>query len=158
MGHRNPLGLALNPVTGEIWENEDGPNGGDEINVLQPGKNYGWPVVSYGRFYLGPRVSENPWKEGMEPPLVFWVPAIASPAWRFTPATNFPHGKGACLSAACEPARSHDPDTWSGSTSTTSGKNCTAKGCSAISRNAFAMCARDPTVCSTCSLRKTMAL
>ena len=74
MGHRNALGLVLNPVTGEIWECENGPNGGDEINVLQAGKNYGWPVVSFGRFYLGPRVSEKPWQEGMEQPLVFWVP------------------------------------------------------------------------------------
>ena len=67
-----PLGLALNPVTGEIWKCEDGPNGGDEINVLQAGKNYGWPVVSFGRFYPGPRVTERPWQEGMEQPLVFW--------------------------------------------------------------------------------------
>ena len=94
MGHRNPLGLALNPVTGEIWENEDGPNGGDEINVLQPGKNYGWPVVSFGRFYLGPRVSENPWKEGMEPPLVFWVPAIAISGMAFYTGDKLPAWKG----------------------------------------------------------------
>jgi glucose/arabinose dehydrogenase len=94
MGHRNPLGLAVNPVTGEIWENENGPNGGDEINVLQPGKNYGWPVVSFGRFYLGPRVSENPWKEGMEPPLVFWVPAIAISGMTFYTGDKFPAWKG----------------------------------------------------------------
>lgn len=94
MGHRNPLGLAVNPVTGEIWENENGPNGGDEINVLQPGKNYGWPVVSFGRFYLGPRVSENPFKEGMEPPLVFWVPAIAISGMTFYTGDKFPAWKG----------------------------------------------------------------
>jgi glucose/arabinose dehydrogenase len=94
MGHRNPLGLALNPVTGEIWENEDGPNGGDEINVLQPGKNYGWPVISNGRFYLGPRVSEIPWKEGMEQPLVVWVPAIAISGMAFYTGDKFPAWKG----------------------------------------------------------------
>jgi glucose/arabinose dehydrogenase len=93
MGHRNPLGLTLNPVTGEIWECEDGPNGGDEINVLQAGKNYGWPVVSFGRFYLGPRVSDKPWREGMEQPLVFWVPAIAISGMTFYTGDKFPNWK-----------------------------------------------------------------
>jgi glucose/arabinose dehydrogenase len=93
LGHRNPLGLAVQPDTGAIWEVENGPNGGDEINVLQPGKNYGWPVVSYGRFYLGPRVSENPWREGMEPPLVFWVPAIAPSGLTFYTGDKFPNWK-----------------------------------------------------------------
>jgi aldose sugar dehydrogenase len=93
MGHRNALGLAVQPDTGAIWECEDGPNGGDEINVLQPGKNYGWPVVSYGRFYLGPRVSEKPWQEGMEQPLVFWVPAIAISGLTFYTGDKFPNWK-----------------------------------------------------------------
>ncbi len=93
MGHRNALGLAVQPDTGAIWECEDGPNGGDEINVLQPGKNYGWPIVSYGRFYLGPRVSEIPWREGMEPPLVFWVPAIAISGMTFYTGEKFPNWK-----------------------------------------------------------------
>lgn len=93
MGHRNPLGLAVEPDNGAIWECEDGPNGGDEINVLQPGKNYGWPVVSYGRFYLGPRVSEKPWQEGMEQPLVFWVPAIAISGITFYTGDKFPNWK-----------------------------------------------------------------
>ena len=93
MGHRNALGLVLNPVTGEIWECENGPNGGDEINVLQAGKNYGWPVVSFGRFYLGPRVTEKPWQEGMEQPLVFWVPAIAISGMSFYTGDKFPNWK-----------------------------------------------------------------
>jgi glucose/arabinose dehydrogenase len=93
LGHRNALGLTVQPDTGEIWECENGPNGGDEINVLRPGKNYGWPEVSYGRFYLGPRVSENPWKEGMEPPLVFWVPAIAISGMTFYNGDKFPNWK-----------------------------------------------------------------
>ena len=93
LGHRNPLGLTVHPVTGEIWENEDGPNGGDEVNVLQPGKNYGWPVVSFGRFYLGPRVSEKPWQEGMEQPVVFWVPAIAISGMTFYTGDKFPNWK-----------------------------------------------------------------
>ncbi|MCU1335982.1 MAG: PQQ-dependent sugar dehydrogenase [Bryobacterales bacterium] len=93
LGHRNALGLAVNPETGAIWECEDGPNGGDEINILQPGKNYGWPVVSFGRFYLGPRVSENPWREGMELPVVFWVPAIAISGMTFYTGDKFPNWK-----------------------------------------------------------------
>jgi glucose/arabinose dehydrogenase len=93
LGHRNPLGLAVQPDTGAIWENEDGPNGGDEINILQPGKNYGWPVVSYGRFYLGQRVSEKPWQEGMEPPVVFWVPSIAVSGMTFYTGDKFPNWK-----------------------------------------------------------------
>jgi glucose/arabinose dehydrogenase len=93
LGHRNALGLTLQPDTGAIWECEDGPNGGDEINVLQPGKNYGWPLVSFGRFYLGPRVSEKPWQEGMEQPLVFWVPAIAVSGLTFYTGDKFPTWK-----------------------------------------------------------------
>ncbi len=93
MGHRNALGLAVQPDTGAIWECENGPNGGDEINVLQAGKNYGWPIVSFGRFYLGPRVSEVPWREGMEPPLVFWVPAIAVSGLTFYTGDKFPNWK-----------------------------------------------------------------
>ena len=94
MGHRNMLGLTVHPVTGAIWESENGPNGGDEINVLQPGKNYGWPIVSAGRFYLGPRVNERMWQEGMEQPLVFWVPAIATSGLTFYTGDRFPSWKG----------------------------------------------------------------
>ena len=77
MGHRNTLALIFHPVTGALWNAENGPNGGDEINVVEAGKNYGWPVASYGRTYDGPWVSKVPWKEGTELPLVFWVPSIA---------------------------------------------------------------------------------
>ena len=93
MGHRMPLGLAINPATGDIWECENGPNGGDEVNILAPGKNYGWPVVSYGRFYGGPRVSTNPYHEGMEPPVIFWVPAIAPSGLTFYTGDRFPNWK-----------------------------------------------------------------
>lgn len=93
MGHRNALGLALHPATGEIWETENGPNGGDEINILQPGKNYGWPIVSFGRFYAGPRVSERPWQEGMEQPAVFWVPSIATSGITFYTGDKFQNWK-----------------------------------------------------------------
>jgi aldose sugar dehydrogenase len=94
LGHRNMLGLAVHPDTGAIWESENGPNGGDEINVLQAGRNYGWPVVNYGRFYLGPRVNNHAWQEGMEDPLVFWVPAIATSGLTFYTGDRFPQWKG----------------------------------------------------------------
>jgi glucose/arabinose dehydrogenase len=77
LGHRNGHSMALNPETGEFWVTEQGPNGGDEINVLKPGANYGWPFVSFGRNYMGPRISDNPIREGTELPVVFWVPSIA---------------------------------------------------------------------------------
>ena len=94
LGHRNIMGLAVNPLTGDVWENENGPNGGDEINVLQPGKNYGWPVVSTGRFYLGPRVNDRFHQDGMEQPIVFWVPAIAVSGMTFYTGDRFPNWKG----------------------------------------------------------------
>jgi glucose/arabinose dehydrogenase len=91
-GHRNSLGLIVHPVTGELWNSENGPNGGDEINIIHAGKNYGWPVVSLGRDYPGPWQGKFE-QAGMERPLVYWVPAIAVsglaiytgdrfPAWR----------------------------------------------------------------------------
>jgi glucose/arabinose dehydrogenase len=75
MGHRTQLGMAVNPETGEIWAAEQGPNGGDEINILKAGKNYGWPVVSYGRNYMGPRLGTS--RPEMEEPAVIWIPSIA---------------------------------------------------------------------------------
>jgi glucose/arabinose dehydrogenase len=93
MGHRNQLGLAVNPVTNQIWASEQGPNGGDEVNIIQAGKNYGWPVISYGRSYPGPRVSEKPWQEGMEQPVVVWIPSIALSGMTFYTGDKFPGWK-----------------------------------------------------------------
>jgi len=93
LGHRNILGLTVNPVTGDVWSVEDGPNGGDEVNALAAGKNYGWPLLSFGRFYLGPRVSMQPYREGFEPPVVFWVPAIATSGLTFYTGDRFPEWK-----------------------------------------------------------------
>lgn len=77
-GHRNAYGLAYHPDTGELWESEIGPLGGDEINILHAGHNYGWPLVSTGRNYTGTEVSDRPWfREGMDSPRMFWVPAIS---------------------------------------------------------------------------------
>jgi glucose/arabinose dehydrogenase len=77
VGHRNGHSMVLNPWTAELWATEQGPNGGDEINVLEAGANYGWPLVSHGRVYSGPLISPNPTLEGTKQPLVFWVPSIA---------------------------------------------------------------------------------
>ncbi len=93
MGHRNQLGLALNPYTGEVWAGEQGPNGGDEINIIRPGRNYGWPVVSDGRDYRGHYLSPSPFKEGMERPHVLWVPSIALSGMAFYTGDRFPNWK-----------------------------------------------------------------
>jgi glucose/arabinose dehydrogenase len=93
LGHRNILGLTVNPDTGAVWSVEDGPNGGDEVNALAAGKNYGWPLLSFGRFYLGPRVSTQPYRDGFEPPMVFWVPAIATSGLTFYSGDRFPEWK-----------------------------------------------------------------
>jgi glucose/arabinose dehydrogenase len=94
LGHRSSLGLAMHPGTGEMWQNENGPNGGDEINILRPGRNYGWPIVSYGRTYTGPWQSERPRHEGFEPPVVIWVPSIAVSGMAFYTGDRFPKWKG----------------------------------------------------------------
>ena len=77
VGHRSPQGLAVHPSTGELWENEHGPLGGDEINIVRAGKNYGWPLVTYGKDYDGTVISEYSTREGYESPFLFWVPSIA---------------------------------------------------------------------------------
>jgi len=82
-GHRNPQGLALNPFSGELFEHEHGPQGGDEINVIRKGANYGWPVITYGREYWGPKIGEGTAKAGMEQPLHYWDPSIAPSGMAF---------------------------------------------------------------------------
>jgi glucose/arabinose dehydrogenase len=94
LGHRNQLGLIVHPETGEIWQHENGPNGGDELNIILPGRDYGWQEVSFGRHYSGPRVSEDPTREGIEPPLVYWVPAIAVAGMAVYTGDRFPAWKG----------------------------------------------------------------
>ena len=93
-GHRNPQGMTVNPETGEVWASEHGPMGGDEVNIIKRGANYGWPVVSYGRKYSGEVISEQPWREGMEPPRFFWVPSIGISNILFYTGDRFPAWKG----------------------------------------------------------------
>ena len=94
LGHRNTLGLMLHPQTGELWQHENGPNGGDEVNILAPGRNYGWPEISFGRNYSGDRITEHPTREGMESPLLVWLPAIAAAGMAVYTGDRFPAWKG----------------------------------------------------------------
>jgi aldose sugar dehydrogenase len=100
MGHRNPLGLYFHPVTGDLWSTEEGPQGGDELNKIEMGKNYGWPRTSLGRNYDGTKVGEGFSAPGIEDPVVFWVPAIAISGLSFYDGDKFPAWKGNALVGA----------------------------------------------------------
>ncbi len=93
-GHRNGYGLTIHPETGQIWQAEIGPMGGDEVNILQPGHNYGWPLVSTGRNYTGSLVSDQPWaRPGMDNPRIHWVPSISPSSLMFYTGDKFPSWK-----------------------------------------------------------------
>lgn len=95
LGLRNPDGLAINPQTGDLWEAEFGPKGGDEVNIIKPGKNYGWPVITYGTEYSGRKVGDGiQQKEGMEQPIYFWNPSISPGCIAFYNSTAIPEWKG----------------------------------------------------------------
>jgi glucose/arabinose dehydrogenase len=96
-GHRNPQGLAKNPTTGAIWDQEHGPKGGDEINIIKKGANYGWPVVTYGIDYDGTIISEKTQKPGIEDPIYYWVPSIAPCGMTFVTSDIYPAWKGHLL-------------------------------------------------------------
>ncbi len=93
-GHRNSQGLALQPGTGKLWEEEHGPRGGDEINVVEKGKNYGWPVIGYGIDYSGAKIHDSTKKAGMEQPVKYWVPSIAPSGMTFYDGAAFPAWRG----------------------------------------------------------------
>jgi glucose/arabinose dehydrogenase len=94
LGHRTTLGLAVHPSTGQIWQSENGPNGGDEINILVPGGNYGWPIVSLGRTYQGPWHAQKFQQEGYIDPIVYWMPSIAVSGLAFYTGNRLPKWKG----------------------------------------------------------------
>lgn len=96
-GHRNPQGLALHPETGKMWSHEHGPQGGDEINIIQPGKNYGWPSITYGINYDGTKITDNKSLPGMEQPIHYWVPSIAPCGMVFVTSDKYPAWKGNLL-------------------------------------------------------------
>ena len=99
-GHRNPQGLAYDPVNNRVWETEHGPKGGDELNLIEAGKNYGWPLVSYGINYDGSTISEDPKKPGIEDPKTYWVPSKAPSGLCYVTSDKFPGWKGSLLSGA----------------------------------------------------------
>ena len=94
MGHRNQLGMAYHPETGELWATENGPQGGDEANIIQPGGNYGWPLASYSRNYRGDYVSKTPWLADFTGPEVVWWPSIAPSGMMFYTGEHFPEWQG----------------------------------------------------------------
>ena len=92
-GHRNPQGLVFNPVTGELWETEHGPRGGDELNIIRRGHNYGWPVITYGINYDGTPITDHTAQDGMDQPITYWVPSIATGPITFYTGDRFPQWK-----------------------------------------------------------------
>jgi aldose sugar dehydrogenase len=96
-GNRSVMDFTAHPVTGDVWEVENGPQGGDEVNILKPGANFGWPIATYGRDYDGKRFSPQPWVEGTDLPEVFWVPSITVSSLRFYTGAKFPKWKNNLL-------------------------------------------------------------
>jgi glucose/arabinose dehydrogenase len=95
IGHRNMQGAAIHPATGELWSHEDGPQGGDELNIELPGRNYGWPVITYGREYVtGLKIGEGATRADVEPPLKVWIPSIAPSGMAFLTSDRYPGWKG----------------------------------------------------------------
>lgn len=99
-GHRNEQGLAINPASGEVWEIEHGPRGGDEVNIIGKGKNYGWPVIGYGIDYNGTKIHASTAKDGMEQPIKYWVPSIAPSGMAFYTGKLFPKWDGSLFTGA----------------------------------------------------------
>ncbi len=95
LGNRNVQGAARHPVTGELWAHEHGPQGGDEVNVIRAGRNYGWPIITYGvEYVIGTKIGEGTRKPGMEQPLHVWVPSIAPSGLAFYQGDRFPRWRG----------------------------------------------------------------
>lgn len=99
-GHRNQQGLAINPANGELWEIEHGPRGGDEVNLIVKGKNYGWPVIGFGIDYSGAKIHEATAKDGMEQPAKYWVPSISPSGATFYTGKLFPKWNGSLFTGA----------------------------------------------------------
>jgi glucose/arabinose dehydrogenase len=99
-GHRNPQGLAVHPRTGRVWDTEHGPFGGDELNLIAAGRNYGWPVITYGRDYDGTIISDFTQWPGMEQPIMYWNPSIAVCGLDFYRGNLFPKWQGRLLAGA----------------------------------------------------------
>ena len=102
-GHRNPQGLAFNPWTGGLWQAEFGARGGDEVNILRPGRNYGWPVVTHGIDYDGSRIGEGVSRPDMEEPIHYWTPSVSPSGIAFYTGDAFPAWRGSLFVAALNP-------------------------------------------------------
>jgi glucose/arabinose dehydrogenase len=101
LGNRNMQGAALHPRTGMLWTHEHGPQGGDEVNIVRAGANYGWPVITYGANYgLGTKIGEGTQKPGMQQPIHYWVPSIAPSGMAFYDGERFPRWKGSLFVGA----------------------------------------------------------
>lgn len=96
-GHRNPQGMLKHYETGEIWVHEHGPRGGDEINIIEKGVNYGWPIISYGINYNGTTFTDKTKQDGMKQPMHYWLPSIAPSGMTFVTSDNYPELKGSLL-------------------------------------------------------------
>lgn len=99
-GHRNPQGMFKHPKSGKIWTNEHGPRGGDEINIIEKGKNYGWPKITYGINYSGTTITKNKSLPNMEQPLYYWIPSIAPSSFEYISSEIYPDWKGSLLAGA----------------------------------------------------------
>ncbi|RYY15165.1 MAG: PQQ-dependent sugar dehydrogenase, partial [Chitinophagaceae bacterium] len=96
-GHRNPQGMVFEPATGVLWEHEHGPQGGDELNIVEKAKNYGWPVITYGIDYDGSTISSDTAKAGLEQPVTYWKPSIAPCGMDFISSDKYKGWKGNLL-------------------------------------------------------------
>ena len=99
-GHRNPQGLAIHPETDELWETEHGPKGGDELNLVQAGRNYGWPEITYGINYNGTIITEETVREGLQQPVMYWLPSIGPCGLTFVSSDRYPKWKGDLLAGS----------------------------------------------------------
>ena len=100
VGHRNPQGMTLEAATGRIYAIEHGPKGGDELNLIEPGVNYGWPVITHGKSYMGFKIGEGTRKEGMAQPVHYWVPSISPSGLMIYDADRFPAWQGSFFAGA----------------------------------------------------------
>ena len=117
LGHRNQMGMAIHPETGDLWPSEHPPQGGDEVNITRPSVNYGWPVVSHSREYTGQRISERPWHEGLEQPEIVWIPLIGPSGILFYTGDRFPAWQGVLFAGSLMTGRMDRTGTPSGTRS-----------------------------------------
>ena len=147
----------MHPATGAIWENEHGPLGGDELNIILPGRNYGWPLVTFGTDYDGTKISDSTWRADLEAPFVYWVPSIAVSGLTFYTGDRFPAWKGNVFVGAMFQGRTRGTGHIQRIVINGQGVRSIASRCSLNCASASATCGRGPMACCTCSRTKTRA-